>query len=117
MPVITHPRPSRPASPPAHRTRPRSVRAVRVVPSDGLTVDTPLGPVDLVAVKRALAGDDRIRLTGAEHAWIANRQRPGVRRDAPEALGTGYTGLLRSLARHRRHLDRGAATAPAACSF
>ncbi len=40
------------------------------VPSDGLTLDTPDGPVDLVAVERALAGE-RIALTYAERAYTA----------------------------------------------
>lgn len=39
------------------------------VPSDGLTLDTPAGPVDLVAVDRALSGE-RIELTTAEHAYV-----------------------------------------------
>jgi hypothetical protein len=38
--------------------------------SDGLTVDTPHGPVDLVAVDRALAGE-QLHLTRAEHKYIA----------------------------------------------
>ena len=40
------------------------------VPSDGLTVDTEHGPVDLIAVDRALAGD-RQYLTRAEHKYVA----------------------------------------------
>ena len=40
------------------------------VPSDGLTVDTEYGPVDLIAVDRALAGD-RLYLTRAEHKYVA----------------------------------------------
>jgi hypothetical protein len=40
------------------------------LPSDGLTIDTPHGPVDLVAVDRALAGE-RLHLTYAEHKYIA----------------------------------------------
>ena len=38
--------------------------------SDGMTADTEFGPVDLVAVERALAGE-RITLTRAEHRYIA----------------------------------------------
>jgi hypothetical protein len=40
------------------------------LPSDGLTIDTPHGPVDLVAVDRALAGE-RLHLTYAEHKYVA----------------------------------------------
>ena len=40
------------------------------VASDGLTVDTEHGPVDLIAVQRALAGD-RLYLTRAEHKYVA----------------------------------------------
>ena len=71
------------------------------VASDGLTLDTPLGPVDLVAVRRKLAGLE-VDLTPAELAWIMLRQRSGARRQAAYALGTGYIGLLRALERTRR---------------
>lgn len=120
MPATTRPRQTRPRSP---RTAPRphtAGRRVPAVPSDGLTVDTELGSVDLVAVKRALAGDDRVRLTEAELDWVRNRQVPGARRAAADALGTGYTGLLRALKRHRRQLDRTEvreAAVPASCPF
>ncbi|WP_194910240.1 hypothetical protein [Catenulispora rubra] len=40
------------------------------IPSDGLTVDTPLGPVDLVAVDRARDGHP-IELNEAELTWLA----------------------------------------------
>ena len=40
------------------------------IESDGLTVDTRHGPVDLVAVERALAGE-RLYLTRAEHKYVA----------------------------------------------
>lgn len=106
MPATTRPRQARPHSP---RTPPRPRTAARYlpdVPSDGLTVDTELGFVDLVAVKRALAGDDRVRLTEAELDWIRNPQRRGARQEAAAALGTGYTGLLKSLKRHRKRMDR-----------
>lgn len=39
------------------------------IESDGLTLDTPAGPVDLVAIERALSGA-RIELTRAEHAYL-----------------------------------------------
>jgi hypothetical protein len=106
MPATTRPRQSRPRSP-RNMPRPRTVgHCAPAVPSDGLTVDTELGFVDLVAVKRALAGDDRVRLTEAEIDWIRNRQAPGARRQAADALGTGYTGLLKALNRHRKQMDR-----------
>jgi hypothetical protein len=85
--------------------RPRIERPYApAVASDGLTVDTELGSVDLVAVRRALRGDDRVRLSEAEIDWICRRQRRGARRQAADVLGTGYTGLLKDLARHRRRL-------------
>lgn len=119
MPATTRPRQARPRTP---RTpaRPTSGPFRHAVPSDGLTVDTALGFVDLVAVKRALAGDDRVRLTEAELDWIRNRQHRGARREAAYALGTGYTGLLKSLASHRKRLDRADAkdlAATATCPF
>jgi hypothetical protein len=87
---------------------------------DGLTIDTELGFVDLVAVRRAIRGDDRVRLTEAELDWIRNRQPHGARRQAAYALGTGYTGLLKELASHRKRMDRADAeriAATAACPF
>lgn len=101
MPATTRPRSARPRSP-RNPARPRSGPYRPAVASDGLTVDTELGFVDLVAVRRAIRGDDRVRLTEAELDWICNRQRRGARRQAAEALGAGYTGLLKDLARHRR---------------
>lgn len=45
-------------------------------PSDGLTIDTTAGPVDMVAVLRRLNGEKGLRLTGAERAVAdAIRQR------------------------------------------
>lgn len=40
-----------------------------LIESDGRTIDTPAGPVDLVAVERAMAGE-RLHLTRAEHRYI-----------------------------------------------
>jgi hypothetical protein len=40
------------------------------IESDGLTIDTAHGPVDLVAVQRALSGE-RLHLTRAEHKYVA----------------------------------------------
>lgn len=103
MPATTRPRASRPRSP-RIPTRPRTVPHRRVLALDGLTVDTDLGFVDLVAVKRAINGDDRVRLTEAELDFVCNCQAPEAWREAAAALGTGYTGLSKALARHRRHL-------------
>lgn len=111
MPATTRPAARRPVSPSAAPTRPpsrpRSTGALfnPAVPSDGLTVDTALGPVDLVTVDRRLRGLD-VELTRAEHAWIMHRQANGARRRAAYMLGTGYKGLLRALARTRRQLAR-----------
>jgi len=111
MPATTRPAARRPVSPSAALTRPpsrpRSTGGLfnPAILSDGLTVDTALGPVDLVAVDRKLRGFD-VELTRAEHAWITRRQANGARRQAAQALGTGYSGLLRALARHRRQLAR-----------
>lgn len=41
------------------------------VPSDGLTIDTTDGPVDMVAVLARLNGEKGHRLTGAERAVVA----------------------------------------------
>ena len=111
MPATTRPAARRPNSPSAARTRPPSRPRSSgglfnpAVLSDGLTVDSALGPVDLVAVERKLRGFE-VELTAAEHAWITRRQANGARREAAAALGTGYAGLLRALARTRRQLAR-----------
>ena len=103
MPATTRPRNPHPRSP-RIPTRPRTVPRVSVLALDGLTVATELGFVDLVAVKRAIGGDDRVRLTEAELGWIRNSQAPEAWREAAAALGTGYAGLSKALARHRKHL-------------
>ena len=100
-PATVRPATSRPPSKPASRTASYDL----AIASDGLTVDTPLGPVDLVAVERKSRGF-AVELTEAEQAWILHRQANGARRRAAEALGTGYQGLLRALARTRRELAR-----------
>ena len=41
------------------------------IESDGLTLDTPLGPVDLVAVQRVLDGHPIDALTEAEMTYLA----------------------------------------------
>ncbi len=50
------------------------------IASDGLTLDTPQGPVDLVAVQRKLAGRP-VELTWAERRYAAaiRRQRQAAR--------------------------------------
>jgi hypothetical protein len=70
------------------------------IESDGLTLDTELGPVDLVAVQHALWGLP-VSLTVAEQAWIALPQGYGVRRRAAIALGINYPRLLAALALYR----------------
>lgn len=87
------------------RTRPR--RRVRQrtpgqynprIASRGLTRDTRLGPVDLVAVERALAGRGPVTLTAADYAELIERlaMRPPatrynaegrIRREAAAAIG------------------------------
>ena len=42
------------------------------IESDGLTLDTPLGPVDLVAVQRVLDGHPIAELTRAEMDYLAH---------------------------------------------
>jgi hypothetical protein len=64
MPVTTT-RPPRPST----RTA-RGNLYNPAIPSDGLTLDTDLGPVDLVAVARAKAGH-RVELTEAELTHLA----------------------------------------------
>ncbi|MGH3627686.1 MAG: hypothetical protein ACRDRL_09635 [Sciscionella sp.] len=44
--------------------------------SDGMTIDTPDGAVDLVAIEQARAGR-RVRLTAAELAYLFAHLRPG----------------------------------------
>lgn len=66
------------------------------VPSAGFTVDTPLGPVDLVAVGRAYAGH-QVALNEAELTWLSlklgyvasrhDREQIEDRRRVAEALG------------------------------
>lgn len=46
------------------------------VASDGLTIDTPRGPVDLVAIERARAGRP-VELSAAEAAYLFRHLRPG----------------------------------------
>jgi hypothetical protein len=81
--------------------------AVRIAPtvydpeieSDGLTIDTARGPVDLVAVQRALDGHP-IELTEAEWTYLSRRL--GT---APTRAGFGYTDDFDARTRVREALD------------
>lgn len=78
------------------------------VTSDGLTTDTPFGPVDLVAIERARAGRP-VALTPAErhhlHTLLAagpvSRHSARVIR-AAAALGLRPASIERAVMRHRR---------------
>jgi hypothetical protein len=54
------------------------------IASDGLTLDTPAGPVDLITIERALAGRLTDPLTGAEYAYLhaLGKPRPATRQAA-----------------------------------
>ena len=57
------------------------------VPSLGLTLATPWGPVDLVAIERAVRGHV-VKLTAADYAWLRHRSHPAYGRDlAADRLG------------------------------
>lgn len=65
----------------------RLVRFNAKVPSLGLTLTTPWGPVDLVAVERAVRGHD-VTLTRADFAWLTRRTHHSYgRRLAADLLG------------------------------
>lgn len=70
--------------------------------SEGFTIDTPRGPVDLVAVGRVRAGV-RTNLTPAERAYLVNTL-PAYNRGAVElaALGMGVqlSAVLRAMTRN-----------------
>jgi len=69
------------------------------IASDGLTIDTPFGDVDLVAVDRARRGY-RVSLTLAETAYLF-RQLPDTLAAAESvaaALGMDISAVLRRLA-------------------
>ena len=55
------------------------------VGSDGLTIDTDFGSVDLVAIERALSGE-RLELTRAEHHYIATLIRTHLARHPRRAV-------------------------------
>jgi hypothetical protein len=79
------------------------------VPSDGLTLDTSAGPVDLVAVERALLGQ-LTPLTSADVTHALDRVPTGEQRHtAPAAAGLGVSIDAVKRAVHRRnarHADR-----------
>lgn len=82
--------------------------AVRISPtvydptieSDGLTLDTPLGPVDLVAVQRVLDGHPVEALTEAEMTEVLRRLGP-----VPAGTDFGYADDWDARARVRESLD------------
>jgi hypothetical protein len=77
------------------------------IASAGFTLDTALGPVDLVSVERAGRGW-QAALTLPEQAWIALRQARGARRRAANLLAVGYPGWLAGLETARATIDRAA---------
>ena len=57
------------------------------IPSAGMTLTSPWGPVDLVAIERAVRGQD-VTLSKPDRAWLANRTHYSYgRRLAADALG------------------------------
>lgn len=68
------------------------------VPSDGLTVDSPNGPIDMVAVLRHVNGETDIVLTRAERS-LAHRLDPHYHRYAivNHDRAEGYRRLARAL--------------------
>lgn len=75
----------------------------RSVPSAGLTVDSPAGPVDTVAVDRIRQGH-RVPLTIADNRWLDDSlsyDRTQVRVVA-EGLGVSLDAVMQRVARARR---------------
>lgn len=58
------------------------------VPSDGLTLDTICGPIDLVAVQYAMSGRP-VALTPAERQYVTARTRSAANLRATAAAGFG----------------------------
>jgi hypothetical protein len=88
---VTQPKPGK--TRPSRRVRERTpVRYDPRIASRGLTLDTALGPVDLVAVDRAMDGRGPITLTRAEREVLINRLAalPTVNRlpGEPSLIGT-----------------------------
>jgi hypothetical protein len=75
----------------------------------GLTIDTPLGPVDLVAVDRALSGR-RVPLTPADRAYVLEHvptDYPALEA-AAAALGITRAGVERAVTRARGRIGAAA---------
>lgn len=72
------------------------------VPSDGMTIDGPRGPVDLVAVERVQVSWPT-HLTQADKAWLDQSLTGDVEQAARVAEGLGCTvkAVLRRVERHR----------------
>ncbi|HTJ70228.1 MAG TPA: hypothetical protein VL551_22010 [Actinospica sp.] len=71
------------------------------LPSLGLTLDTPFGPVDLVAIERAIRGHS-VPLSGAEYTWLRCRTAPAYGRDvAADRLGIDRARFAQLLRRWR----------------
>lgn len=71
------------------------------LPSVGLTLDTPFGPVDLVAIERALRGHT-VPLASAEYRWLRTRSHPSYGRDvAADRLGIDQARFAELLRRWR----------------
>lgn len=94
----------------------RTARSVRLSgaydpdqPSDGLTLDTPLGPVDLVAVDRILSGR-AVPLTPADRAYVLGRVRPDYPSLTAAAMALGITrdSVARAVDRARVRLGAAA---------
>ena len=82
------------------RTRPQPARPSlydAAVASDGLTLDTPFGPVDTVAIERALSGRP-VDLTAAEVAYLFTRLAPTRTETTPVAAALS---MPESTVRHR----------------
>lgn len=72
------------------------------VESDGLTIDTPTGPVDLIAIDRALAGR-RVALTPAERDYAVSIARTVAElRAVSVALGMHPETIERGIYRARQ---------------
>jgi hypothetical protein len=111
---VTRPKPGKTS--PARRIRQRTPgRYNPRIASRGLTRDTTLGPVDLVAIERALAGRGPLTLTRAEYAELIERlaMRPlatrhngemRIRREAAEAIGANPATLTDDVCARRAQL-------------
>jgi hypothetical protein len=84
-------------------SRPSFDRAVR---SDGMTLDTGRGPVDLVAVERVESGH-HARLNRVEHGYLFGRLTGDYAQAAwvAEALGVEMRSVLRGAFRGRQRAE------------